>query len=108
VRRTWIASMVLVALAVPIVAHGTSALDVVLATLVVTLSLTVLLRVGVVAHMAMLVVTGFLTWLPLTLDTNAWYFGQSVIGLLLIGGLATYGFLVALGGRPAFGVMEAT
>jgi hypothetical protein len=34
--------------------------------------------------------------------------GQSLIALLLIGALATYGFLVALGGRSAFGVMEAT
>jgi hypothetical protein len=48
-----------------------------------------------------------LTWMPLTLDTHAWYFGQSLIVLLLIGALATYGFLVALGGRPAFGVMPA-
>jgi hypothetical protein len=38
---------------------------------------------------------------------NAWYFGQSLVVLLLIGALATYGFFVALGGRPAFGVMEA-
>jgi hypothetical protein len=45
--------------------------------------------------------------MPLTLDTHAWYFGQSLIVLLLIGALATYGFLVALGGRPAFGVMPA-
>jgi hypothetical protein len=93
---------------VPIVAHGTSALEVVLATLMAILSLTVLLRVGVVAHMAMLVVTGLLTWLPLTLDTDAWYFGQSLLVLLLIVGLGTYGFLVALGDRPVFGVMEAT
>jgi hypothetical protein len=108
VGRTWLGAMALVALAVPIVAHGTSALEVVLATLMAILSLTVLLRVGVVAHMAMLVVTGLLTWLPLTLDTDAWYFGQSLLVLLLIVGLGTYGFLVALGDRPVFGVMEAT
>ena len=50
---------------------------------------------------------GLPEWLPLTLDTQAWYFGQSLIVLSLIGALATYGFLVALGRRPAFGVMEA-
>jgi hypothetical protein len=49
----------------------------------------------------------FLTWLSLILDTDAWYFGQSLITLSLIVALATYGFFVALGGRPAFGVMEA-
>ena len=107
-RRTWIASIVLVALALPAVAYGTSGSDIVLAIFVITLNLTVLLRVGVVAHIAMLIVIRFMTWLPLTLDPNAWYLGQSLIVLLLIGGLATYSFLVALGGRPAFGVMAAT
>jgi hypothetical protein len=56
----------------------------------------------------MFVVGNFLTWLPLTLDPNAWYFGRSLIVLLLISALATYGFFVALAGRPAFGTMAAT
>jgi hypothetical protein len=106
-RTTWIASLVLVVLIVPIFALGTSTSDVVVATVLTIVGLTVLLRVGLVAHVAMFVVFDFLTWLPLTLDTNAWYFGQSLVVLLLIGALATYGFFVALGGRPAFGVMEA-
>ena len=55
----------------------------------------------------MFIVMNFLTWLPLTLDTRAWYFGQSLMVLLLIGALATYGFLVALGSRPVFGALEA-
>jgi hypothetical protein len=75
--------------------------------LVTAVGLTVLLQVGVVAHIAMFIVYRFLTWLPLTLDTGAWYFGQSLIVLLLIGALATYGFLVALGTRPVFGGLEA-
>jgi hypothetical protein len=108
VRRTWLASAVLVSFAVPVIAQGTATVDIVLAALLVTLGLTVLLRVGVVAHIAMFVVGNFLTWLPLTLDPTAWYFGRSLIVLLLISALATYGFFVALAGRPAFGTMEAT
>ena len=107
VRSTWAASVLLVALVVPIYATGSSVLDMGVAIGLVTLGLTVLLRFGVVAHVAMSVVTKYLMWLPLTLDTDAWYFGQSLVVLLLIGALATYGFLVALGGRPAFGVIEA-
>jgi hypothetical protein len=106
-RTMWIASLVLVVLMVPIFAVGTSTSDIVVAIVLTIVGLTVLLRVGLVAHVAMFVVFDFLTWLPLTLDTNAWYFGQSLIVLLLIGALSTYGFLVALGGRPAFGVIEA-
>jgi tRNA A-37 threonylcarbamoyl transferase component Bud32 len=107
VRRTSIALMMLVVMAVPIFGTGTSLLDVGVAVGLLTLGLVVLLRFGVVALIAMSVVTRFLTWLPLTLDTDAWYFGRSLTVLLLIGALATYGFLVALGGRPAFGVMQS-
>ena len=83
----------------------TSGLDIGLAAVLVTVNLVVLLELGVVAQMALLVIT-FLMWLPLTLDANAWYFGQSLLLLSLIAGLGTFGFVGALGGRPAFGVME--
>jgi hypothetical protein len=66
----------------------------------------VLLRVGVVALIAMSVVIRFLMWLPLTMNADAWYFGRSLTALSLICALSTYGFLVALGGRRAFGVIE--
>jgi hypothetical protein len=107
VRRTWIALMMLVALVAPISATDMSVLDFGFATALTTLGLFVLLRSGLVALIAMSVVTRFVTWLPLTLDTDTWYFGRSLVALLLIGSLATYGFLVALRGRSAFGVMEA-
>jgi hypothetical protein len=50
----------------------------------------------------------YLMWLPLTLDLEAWYFGQSLAVLLLVAGLSTWAFLGALGGRPAFGAVEPT
>lgn len=107
-RRTWIASIVLFAVTVQIYAAGTSASDIVVTILVTAFGLTVLLQVGVVAHMAMFIVYRFLTWLPLTLDTGAWYLGQSLMVLLFIGALATYGFIAALGSRPVFGALDAT
>jgi hypothetical protein len=107
VKSTSIALIMLVVVAVPIFATSTSPLDVGVAVGLLSLGLVVLLRFGVVALVATSIVTRFLTWLPLTLDTDAWYFGRSLTVLLSIGALATYGFLVALGGRPAFGVMKA-
>jgi hypothetical protein len=65
----------------------------------------VLLRIGVLANAAMGIVAQALTYLPLTLDPDAWYFGRSLVVLLGIVGLAVYGFLVALNGRSAFGEM---
>jgi len=106
-RRTWLASIALSVLVIPAYAGGTSGLDIGLAAVLVTASLVVLFKFGVVAQMALLLIN-FLTWLPLTLDPSAWYFGQSLALLLLVAGLAIYGFLGALGGRPAFGVMEPT
>jgi hypothetical protein len=106
-RRTWIALAAIVAIALPVHAGSTSAIDLVVAVAIPLLGVTVLLRLGVLAHGVMYVVFGLVTSLPLTLDGDVWYFGRSLIVLLLIGALATSGFVVALGGRPAFGVMEA-
>ena len=92
---------------VPVFAIGTSPSNIAASVLLTVLGLVTLFRVGLVAHVTMLVVMVFMTWFPLTLDRDAWYFGQSLTVLSLTGAVATYGFLVALGGRPAFGVMEA-
>jgi hypothetical protein len=42
----------------------------------------------------------------MTLDVGAWYFSVSLALLLLLGVLALYAFLVALGGGPSFGDTE--
>jgi len=105
-RSTWAASIALITLVVPVFATGTAPHNIAASVLLTVLGLVTLFRVGIVAHMALLVVMVFLTWFPLTLDRDAWYFGQSLIVLLLISAVATYGFLVALGERPAFGDME--
>jgi hypothetical protein len=107
VRRTWIAITILVASAVPLIEATASPTGTLFAIVLMLFGLTVLLRVGVLAYTTAAVVGGATRYLPLTLDTHAWYFGQSLIVLLLITALVAYGFLVALGGRPAFGVMEA-
>jgi hypothetical protein len=105
-RSTWAASIALITLMVPVLAIGTSPYNIITSVLLLVLGLLTLFRVGLVAHVAMLVVMLFMTWFPLTLDRDAWYFGQSFIVLFMIGAMALYGFLVALGGRPAFGEMQ--
>lgn len=60
------------------------------------------LRVGLLALFALLM-TDTLIRTPFTLDPDAWYFGNSLVVLLGFGALATYSFLVCLGGQPAFG-----
>ena len=107
VRRTWIAAAILVAAAAPLYMVSASPTAVFFAAVLIVVALLMLLRVGVLACATMAVVGDAAKYLPLTLDTDAWYFGQSLIVLLLIGTLAIYGFLVALAGRPAFGANDA-
>jgi hypothetical protein len=106
-RRTWIAITLLVAFTIPLFEAWASPIGAFFAVALSLFALAVLLRVGVLANATMVIVGFAMKSLPLTLDTNAWYFGQSLIVLLFISALAIYGFLVALGGRPAFGVLEA-
>ena len=106
VRRTSIAATLMVMFAVPLFAAALSPVDVAFGIVFTVLGLIVLLRIGLLAHVAALMVMHSLTWLPLTLDGDAWYFGRSLVVLLAVAAFAGYGFLTALGGQPAFGSME--
>jgi hypothetical protein len=39
---------------------------------------------------------------PLTTDSSAWYFGTSLLVLVVLAAIAVYGFRIALAGRPMF------
>lgn len=106
VRRTSIAAALLVMFFVPLFAAAHSPVDVAFGTIFALLGLTVLLRIGLLAQVAAQMVMHSLTWMPLTLDGDAWYFGWSLIVLLAVAAYATWGFLAALGGQPAFGSLE--
>ena len=107
VGRTSIAATLLVMFTVPVFAAALSPVDIVFGIIFTVLGLAVLFRIGLLAHVAAQMVLHLLTWIPLTLDGDAWYFGRSLVVLLAIAAFAAYGFLVALGGRPVFGDMDA-
>jgi hypothetical protein len=106
VRRTSIAAALLVMFFVPLFAAALSPVDVAFGTIFALTGFIVLLRIGLLAHVAAQMVMHSLTWMPLTLDGDAWYFGWSLIVLLAVAASAIYGFLAALGGQPAFGSLE--
>jgi len=59
----------------------------------------VIFRFGILALSACAYVV-LLGWsVPLTLDPDAWYFGRSMVGLLLIGAIAATGFALAVSGK---------
>lgn len=62
----------------------------------------VVLRFGLFAFIVMNFVMPLLDHMPLTFDPGVWYAGFSWFTLAAIGGLAFYGFRVAVAGRPVF------
>jgi serine/threonine protein kinase len=65
----------------------------------------ILYRFGVLAVAVTVTTRAILFGVPLTLDLSAWYATRSVVTLLVLFGLALWGFHLALGGKPAFGAM---
>ena len=108
VRKTWITASVMIFAAIPFAPGGSPPFgwELVLVLAGPLLGFAVLLRFGLLAHCASLF-TSVLVRVPMTLDFDAWYFGHSLVVLLVLLSLATYGFLVSLGGRPAFGSTAA-
>jgi Protein kinase domain len=101
VRKTWIAVGVAILVSIPLsgAPFGWELIFVLAAPLV---GLTIFLRVGLLAYVTIFF-TDVLVRVPLTLDFNAWFFGRSLLVLLMLAALATYAFVVSLGSRPAFG-----
>jgi hypothetical protein len=62
-----------------------------------------LLRLGLLAAVVEFYVAGLFVLFPVTGDLRAWYAGAGVTALLVLAGLAFFGFTTALAGRPALG-----
>ncbi len=74
-----------------------------MAVVVAVLSLTVLLRFGLLALVAAQYIFMIFESFPLTLNFSLWYAGRSTFALVVIVGLAFFGFRTALAGQPIFG-----
>jgi hypothetical protein len=109
VRKTWIAILLLSLPANTLVPGGGAPFgwETPFVMAIPLVALAVFLRVGLVAHVAM-IYTDMLVRVPMTLDPDAWFFGHSLATLLILAALAISAFLVSLGGRPAFGGVQRT
>ena len=59
----------------------------------------VVLRWGLLSFAVAHFVTALLLSLPATLDTSAWYFGNMLLLVAVVVGLAAWGFYTSMGGR---------
>ena len=108
-RRMWIAASAWVLLVAPVstgAALGVGAswgLDLVVAVALGVFSLLVVLRVGLLAALVMLIFERLVTAVPITFDLGSWYFGSSLLVLLLVIAVAISAFMVALGEHSVLG-----
>ena len=63
----------------------------------------IVFRFGLLSTAIMVYVCVIQMYLPSTTDPTAWYAGVSALSLAIVVGLAVYGFLVSLAGKPIFG-----
>ncbi len=102
VRRTWIAVLILAVLFLPFISGGTAFQSWALAgysLMAGIVHVTILMRVSFLAAIVSLYCQFILLQLPLTLDTRAWYFGYSIVALLVIVLLGVYGAVVSSASR---------
>jgi serine/threonine-protein kinase len=56
-------------------------------------------RHGLLGLAIYLFISELFLFIPMTLQTSAWFFGMGLTGFLIIGAIAVYGFRTSLGGR---------
>ena len=81
---------------------GIVLVDLLLTSALAALFLFFLFRFGWLSIAVGLFVNDVLLACPLTFDPTAWYAGNTLFALVVVFGLAIYGFKVSLGDRPAF------
>ncbi|HYK88508.1 MAG TPA: serine/threonine-protein kinase [Acidobacteriota bacterium] len=103
-RKEWLAVTVFVgALIVDSSRNSTNPVVAVCLSLVLYSGLTLILkRFGLVAVVSCIVFLNVPERTPITAHFGIWYSNASVFVLLLLAGLAVYGFRIALAGKPAF------
>ena len=104
-RRKWLGALpVGLLFAMLNVSEENLAIELPFAILMAILLVFVVLRFGLLAVAVGGVVAPLLTNSPITLDFSRWYAGRSLFALAVVVAIALYGFRVALGSRPVFGV----
>jgi hypothetical protein len=103
-RKRWLAIGVTTLLVTAINLGGENAMVELPATLLyAALLVFVAARFGLLALYANMLTVFLLLSCPLSLDFSQWYAGRTLFVLLIIVGLAFYGFRTALGGKSPFG-----
>jgi serine/threonine-protein kinase len=71
--------------------------------LFITIIVLTIQRLGLLAVIVLFLVNAFINSAAVTLDTSRWFFGEVLLPVLVIAGLAVWSFYVSRGGEPLFG-----
>ncbi len=101
-RRQWLVGAVLFALilTISLLTAADPWIAVAMAFVSVPLVLFTLTRFGLLALTVMFYFLGLFQMFPMTSDFSAWYAGPTILPLVVMIGLAAYGFYLSLAGRP--------
>ncbi|HLN57260.1 MAG TPA: serine/threonine-protein kinase [Thermoanaerobaculia bacterium] len=103
-RRRWLAvGMAFLVLALMEISSENILVEVSMALAIAGLTIFTVVRFGIVALAVSILLRGLFSQFPLTLDFSRWYAGRSLFLLLVLAGLAFYGFRTCLGGKSALG-----
>jgi hypothetical protein len=103
-RRDWAVAVAAILLPFVLRVGAGADLDFILQSLLVSaISVTVLMRFGLLAYLAYAVFGDLLSTFPITPQPSAWYSGIGLTGAILLLAMAGYAFNTALGGQPVFG-----
>jgi serine/threonine-protein kinase len=105
-RRKWLGAIPLGFLFFLLNVSGENlAIEIPFAVLIATIFVFVVLRFGLLAVAVAGLVGTLLRLSPITLDLSRWYAARSLFALAIIVAIALYGFRIALGKRPVFGLV---
>jgi hypothetical protein len=113
VIRTWVknygAAMLAMALLLTLTQLGNENViaETIAAVLTAVLLLVLPVRFGLFATVVALTCNNILVNFPIGTDPARWYFLRGFIPVLLVAGIAVYGFWTSLGGRPVLGALTA-
>jgi serine/threonine-protein kinase len=103
VKRDWIAAIILVLLAAGTNSAGEFPVITYVYLALIWISIVVVLKkAGLLALVVGLVVQNILVVFPMTSHLSRWYANAGLTGIVVIAGLAVFGFFTALAGRPLF------
>jgi serine/threonine-protein kinase len=108
VRRVWITGIIMTAFLMVTAVGGIVSsppiwFGALFALTIVSSMVFLILRFGLLATITMFFVNFVLSSAVLTLDTSKWFFPTSATLLLMVAGLAIYGFYASRGGEPLLG-----